>query len=89
MANRELHIGIDEFSALPQKQQITTLFQNQSDMRNEVNIRLERIEKLIKGYKLHQKLQYGWLMGLTALTFWILTKANILPAIFVYISTLI
>lgn len=50
-----LEINSVEFEKLPRKQQLRCLFENQ----------VETL-KLIKSYKFHQKVQYPWLLGLTA-----------------------
>ena len=58
-----LIISTEEFSKLPQKQQLKCLYENQ-------------VETLctIKSYKLHQKIQYPWLFALTMSAIYIIKQ---------------
>jgi len=49
-----LSLGLEEFRALPQKQKLDCLYENQCRTLIE-----------IKGYKFHQKVQYPWMTVLT------------------------
>lgn len=68
--DRGLVIGLDEFNALPQKQQLGTLYQNQVKQFE----RFDTIEKIMKGYKMNQKIQYVWLTTISGVGFWIMNK---------------
>lgn len=56
-----LTINSGEFLRLPQKQQLKCLYENQVMQFQ----KFDELEKLIKGYKFHQKIQYPWMTGLT------------------------
>lgn len=49
-----LNIGIKEFHKLPQKEQLTILYEN-----------TEQLKNMVRGYKLQLKVQYIWLFVLT------------------------
>lgn len=53
-----LIIGPKEFEKLPTKQQLSLLYEN-----------TEELKKMVGAYKFTQKVQYGWLYGLTILIF--------------------
>lgn len=72
--SQSLCINEKEFMSLPQRQQMCTLYQNQVNQFE----KLDRIENLIRGYKLHQGIQYGWLTGITAIGTY-LTIKYVLP----------
>ncbi len=59
-----LSLGLDEFRALPQKKKLDCLYENQV-----VTI------KAIGGYRLHQKIQYPWLIVLTGAVIFIIKQA--------------
>jgi len=65
-----LLISSDEFLRLPQKQQLKVLYENQVAS----FCQQENIFKLIKGYKLHQKIQYPWLVALTGSAIFIIKQ---------------
>lgn len=58
-----LILGLEEFQKLPQKDKFTCLFENQCKTLN----KLDNLERLIKGYKLHQNIQYGAISIMTLL----------------------
>jgi predicted amidophosphoribosyltransferase len=51
-----MEITVNEFNRLPIKQQNTILFEN-----------TEQIKCMMTNYKFHQKVQYGWLFGITSI----------------------
>jgi len=61
--NSGLTLTIKEFGSLPQKQQMACLYENQV-----------KTLTAIKGYKFNQKIQWGWLTGLTAGMFFIIKQ---------------
>ena len=72
-------IGLDEFNSLPQKQQLGVLYQNQVMQFD----KFDYLEKIIKGYRFTQKIQYTWLGVITALGIWVANKYGdlILPSL--------
>lgn len=60
MANGLL-MGIEEFESLPQKQKMNCLYENQV-----------RTLQAVGTYKLHQKIQYPWLVFLSGLMIFLL-----------------
>jgi len=63
MANG-LSLGLEEFRALPQKQKLDCLYENQC-----------RTLLEIKSYKFHQKVQYPWMTVLTMAIIFIIKTA--------------
>ena len=61
MANNGLLMSLQEFESLPKSKQLSCLYENQVSS-NKVQ---KDILREIKGYKLHQKIQYPWLAGIT------------------------
>lgn len=61
MAANGLIIGEEEFTRLKSKEQMCCLYQNQVMQFK----RFDELEKIIKGYRFHQKVQY-LIMGLLA-----------------------
>jgi fructose-1-phosphate kinase PfkB-like protein len=49
-----LNLNSNQFEALPNKEKLTCLFENQVKTLDRFN----DIEKIIKGYRFHQKVQY-------------------------------
>ena len=58
-----LSLGIEEFRSLPAKQKLDCLYENQCKTLLE-----------IKGYRLHQKVQYPWLVALTGAVIFIIKQ---------------
>jgi len=63
-----LLMSLKEFESLPKSKQLSCLFENQVSS-NKVQ---RDILKEIKGYKLHQKIQYPWLIAITTGMFFII-----------------
>ncbi len=61
MVNNGLMMSLKEFQALPQKEKLDCLFLNQVKS----NKGQDDILKIIRQYKLHQKIQYPWLVTIT------------------------
>ena len=58
-----LILGIEEFRALPNKEKLDCLYENQT-----------KTLRLVGGYKLHQKIQYPWLVFLTGVVIFIIKQ---------------
>jgi len=58
MENDSLCLNEKEFMQMKPKEQMCVLFQNQANQRKETREGFERMEKILSGYKLHQKVQY-------------------------------
>ena len=57
-----LIINEEEFMKLKKAEQMCCLFQNQLKTFRKI----DELEKIIRGYKIHQKIQYGLIMALIA-----------------------
>ena len=57
-----LSITKKEFLDLPTKQQNAILFEN-----------TEQIKRMVKSYVVQQRINFGWLTGLTAIGSWLVT----------------
>ena len=76
MAGKGLFISEEEFMALPNQQKWTTLYKNQND-------RFDNLERMVRGYRINQLVQYWWLSAITGIGIWIISKygAIIIPSL--------
>jgi len=58
METDSLCLNEKEFMQMKPKEQMCVLFQNQAKQRKETQDGFEKMEKILSGYKLHQKIQY-------------------------------